>query len=97
MGKLKQLNMTFGGKNYENYRKKCLYKHIDENHIKATQGKLLILSGFSGVGKGTVIQQLLTEYPESMSYLYQLQQESQGKAKWMENLIILRSEKNLKI
>ena len=26
--------------------------------------KLLILSGFSGVGKGTVIQQLLTEYPE---------------------------------
>lgn len=49
---------------YENYRKKCLYKHIDENHIKATPGKLLILSGFSGVGKGTVIQQLLTEYPE---------------------------------
>lgn len=49
---------------YENYRKKCLYKHIDENHIKATPGKLLIISGFSGVGKGTVIQQLLTEYPE---------------------------------
>ena len=49
---------------YENYRKKCLYKHIDENHIKATPGKLLILSGFSGVGKGTVIQQLLTECPE---------------------------------
>lgn len=24
----------------------------------------MILSGFSGVGKGTVIQQLLTEYPE---------------------------------
>ena len=49
---------------YETYRKKCLYKHIDEKHIKATPGKLLIISGFSGVGKGTVIQQLLTEYPE---------------------------------
>lgn len=49
---------------YENYRKKCLYKHIDEKNIKAIPGKLLIISGFSGVGKGTVIQQLLTEYPE---------------------------------
>ena len=63
-GNIETIEYDILGKDYENYRKKCLYKHIDENHIKTTPGKLLILSGFSGVGKGTVIQQLLTEYPE---------------------------------
>ena len=63
-GKIETIEYDIFVEDYENYRKKCLYKHIDENHIKATLGKLLILSGFSGVGKGTVIQQLLTEYPE---------------------------------
>ena len=63
-GKIETIEYDIWWKDYENYRKKCLYKHIDENHIKATPGKLLILSGFSGVGKGTIIQQLLTEYPE---------------------------------
>lgn len=63
-GKIETIEYDILVEDYENYRKKCLYKHIDENHIKATPGKLLILSGFSGVGKGTVIQQLLTEYPE---------------------------------
>lgn len=63
-GNIETIEYDIWGKDYENYRKKCLYKHIDENHIKTTPGKLLILSGFSGVGKGTVIQQLLTEYPE---------------------------------
>ena len=63
-GKIETIEYDILVEDYENYRKKCLYKHIDENHIKATLGKLLILSGFSGVGKGTVIQQLLTEYPE---------------------------------
>ena len=63
-GNIETIEYDILGKDYENYRKKCLYKHIDENHIKATPGKLLIFSGFSGVGKGTVIQQLLTEYPE---------------------------------
>lgn len=63
-GKIETIEYDIWWKDYENYRKKCLYKHINENHIKATPGKLLILSGFSGVGKGTIIQQLLTEYPE---------------------------------
>lgn len=63
-GKIETIEYDIWWKDYENYRKKCLYKHIDENHIKATPGKILILSGFSGVGKGTIIQQLLTEYPE---------------------------------
>lgn len=63
-GKIETIEYDILVEDYENYRKKCLYKHIDENHIKTTPGKLLILSGFSGVGKGTVIQQLLTEYPE---------------------------------
>lgn len=63
-GNIETIEYDILGKDYENYRKKCLYKHIDENHIKTTPGKLLILSGFSGVGKETVIQQLLTEYPE---------------------------------
>lgn len=63
-GNIETIEYDIWGKDYENYRKKCLYKHIDENHIKTTPGKLLILSGFSGVGKGTVIQKLLTEYPE---------------------------------
>lgn len=66
LGKLKQLNMKFWWRIMKTIEKKCLHKHIDENHIKATPGKLLILSGFSGVGKGTVIQQLLTEYPEKV-------------------------------
>ena len=63
-GKIETIEYDIWWKDYENYRKKCLYKHIDENHIKAAPGKILILSGFSGVGKGTIIQQLLTEYPE---------------------------------
>ena len=63
-GKIETIEYDILVEDYENYRKKCLYKHIDENHIKATPGKLLIISGFSGAGKGTVIQQLLTEYPE---------------------------------
>ena len=63
-GNIETIEYDILGKDYENYRKKCLYKHIDEIHIKTTPVKLLILSGFSGVGKGTVIQQLLTEYPE---------------------------------
>ena len=63
-GKIETIEYDILVEDYENYRKKSLYKHIDENHIKATPGKLLIISGFSGAGKGTVIQQLLTEYPE---------------------------------
>ncbi len=63
-GKIETIEYDILVEDYETYRNKCLYKHIDEKHIKATPGKLLILSGFSGVGKGTVIQQLLTEYPE---------------------------------
>lgn len=63
-GKIETIEYDIWGEDYETYRKKCLYKHIDEKHIKATPGKLLILSGFSGVGNGSVIQQLLTEYPE---------------------------------
>ena len=63
-GKIETIEYDILVEDYETYRKKCLYKHIDEKHIKATPGKLLIISGFSGVGKGTVIQQLLTEYPE---------------------------------
>ena len=61
-GKIETIEYDILVEDYETYRNKCLYKHIDEKHIKATPGKLLILSGFSGVGKGTVIQQLLTEY-----------------------------------
>ena len=51
-GKIETIEYDILVEDYETYRKKCLYKHIDEKHIKATPGKLLIISGFSGVGKG---------------------------------------------
>lgn len=63
-GKIETIEYDILVEDYENYRKKCLYKHIDENHIKETPEKLIIISGFSGVGKGTVIHQLLIEHPE---------------------------------
>lgn len=64
MGKLKQLNMTFGGRIMKTIEKSVYISILMRIHIKCHTGKILILSGFSGVGKGTVIQQLLTEYPE---------------------------------
>lgn len=63
-GKIEEIEYDICGKDYETFRGKCLYKHIAEKYIKETPEKLLIISGFSGVGKGTIIHQLLTDYPE---------------------------------
>ena len=64
MGKLKKLNMTFMGKIIKLLKKNAYISTLLRNTSKETPEKLIIISGFSGVGKGTAIQQLLTEYPE---------------------------------
>ena len=56
-GKIEEIEYDIYGKDYRTFREKCLYKHIAEKYIKETPEKLLIISGFSGVGKGTVIHQ----------------------------------------
>lgn len=63
-GKIEEIEYDIYGKDYRTFREKCLYKHIAEKYIKETLEKLIIISGFSGVGKGTVIHQLLIEHPE---------------------------------
>ena len=64
MGKLKKLNMTFMGKIIKLLKKNAYISTLLRNTIKETPEKLIIISGFSGVGKGTVIHQLLIEHPE---------------------------------
>ena len=63
-GKIEKIEYDIYGKDYKTFKEKCLYKHIAEKHIKETPEKLIIISGVSGVGKGTVIHQLLIEHPE---------------------------------
>lgn len=63
-GKIEEIEYDIYGKDYKTFKEKCLYKHIAEKYIKETPEKLIIISGFSGVGKGTVIHQLLIEHPE---------------------------------
>ena len=63
-GKIEEIEYDIYGKDYKTFKEKCLYKHIAEKHIKETPEKLIIISGVSGVGKGTVIHQLLIEHPE---------------------------------
>ena len=63
-GKIEEIEYDIYGKDYKTFKEKCLYKHIIEKYIKETPEKLIIISGFSGVGKGTVIHQLLIEHPE---------------------------------
>lgn len=63
-GKIEEIEYDIYGKDYKTFKEKCLYKHIAEKYIKETSEKLIIISGFSGVGKGTVIHQLLIEHPE---------------------------------
>ena len=52
------------------------------------RGSLLVLSGFSGVGKGTVAKKLVEKY--GYSYQFPQQQESREKVKLTEGSIFLR-------
>mgnify|MGYP000671221129 CR=1 FL=1 len=59
------------------------------------RGSLLVISGFSGVGKGTVAKKLVEKYGYSLSILQQ--QDNQEKVKLMAESIFSRPWMILKI
>ena len=56
------------------------------------KGALVILSGFSGVGKGTVAKRLVEKYGYSLSVSATTRQP--GKGKWTEETIFSRRKKS---
>ena len=67
------------------------------------RGSLIVISGFSGVGKGTVMEYLKNNYDNyeylitDMNYLYQQQQEVHVPVKNMEENISLWTRVSLRI
>lgn len=59
------------------------------------RGSLLVISGFSGVGKGTVAKKLVEKY--GYSYQFLQQQDNQEKVKLMAESIFSRPWMILKI
>ena len=59
------------------------------------EGILIVVSGFSGAGKGTIMKALLERY-DNMHYPSLQQQETQDREKKKERLIFSKQLKNLK-
>ena len=59
------------------------------------EGILIVVSGFSGAGKGTIMKALLERY-DIMHYPSLQQQETQDREKKKERLIFSKQLKNLK-
>ena len=60
----------------------------------ADSGLLIVISGFSGSGKGTIMKELIRRYPEKMHCQYQLPRVSRGKVSRMAGNISSRQKKN---
>lgn len=60
------------------------------------RGILIVVSGFSGAGKGTLMKELMKRYEKLMHFLFLPPHEIQEKEKWTEGNIFSKQPKNLK-
>ncbi len=63
----------------------------------ADKGKLVVFSGFSGAGKGTIMKELMKSSDQIMHYQFLQLQEIQDRVKSMAGNISLSQQTNLKI
>lgn len=63
-GRIQQIEYDIHGNDYINFKKKCLYKHVDESCIEKAKGYMLVISSLYSRDSSDVIDKIINSAPD---------------------------------